>query len=568
MKVNLLKAALPISVALFAMTLGSCSQDEQLIEQKGEQQNESKLLDKQADIQNFLRTLPLAPNMTRATAPVSPNDGTPVPVDENAPVLENEGVLNGIPGNWVKTTRRYKMTQTFDENFLFDPTVDIIYPGCVLKGGTISNGTYAMITSHQTGDVTFSISLSPANPAQANETSATIPNIRKSEYQGVWNKWANMDWKESPVTTIESVEKINSQEELVTKLGVAVTTPVGNGSVNLGFNFNKKKNHILARLIQKHFSVSTDAPKKGTIFESIDKDALDEYQPVYISNINYGRIIYLSIETDENEKNINEAIEFALNQIKGVDVNVSVDQAVNYRKMLAKSDVHITVLGGGKTIQQEILKGDIDSFQKFLAADIPMEQMHPISFSLRYAVDNTQARVVTSNEFTVTQRDFVPTFNKVRMQVRVLGFSGKNTGPFPNLDKKANIWGKVAIALNGQEYELLNIPQKNPFYFNYREKNETMHQIGKGGIVNIEFDRNGEESLEDFVDHMKMTFITDLHTDNGIYKYNYDRTEYNHTFGSVYSMFKGETPIVKLECSYKQIKIHAYVEIMDIKFFK
>ena len=81
--------------------------------------------------------------------------------------------------------------------------------------------------------------------------------------------------------------------------------------------------------------------------------------------------------------------------------------------MLAKSDVHITVLGGGKTIQQEILKGDIDSFQRFLAADIPMEQMYPISFSLRYAVDNSQARVVSSSEFTVTQRDFVPVFKKV-----------------------------------------------------------------------------------------------------------------------------------------------------------
>ena len=65
------------------------------------------------------------------------------------------------------------------------------------------------------------------------------------------------------MTTIQSVEKINSQEELVTKLGVAVTAPVANGSINLGFNFNKKKNHILARLIQKHFTVSTDAPKKG-----------------------------------------------------------------------------------------------------------------------------------------------------------------------------------------------------------------------------------------------------------------------------------------------------------------
>ena len=111
--------------------------------------------------------------------------------------------------------------------------------------------------------MTFSISLSPADPSKAHETSATVPNIRKSEYQEVWNKWATMDWKESPVTTIQSVEKINSQEELVTKLGVAVTAPVANGSINLGFNFNKKKNHILARLIQKHFTVSTDAPKKG-----------------------------------------------------------------------------------------------------------------------------------------------------------------------------------------------------------------------------------------------------------------------------------------------------------------
>ena len=392
MKKFLIKAVLPVSMVVCAVAVASCSQDELLTQTK--EQSEEGVLSNPREIRNYLKTLPLAPMMTRANGPITPNDGTPLPVEEEDPVVETQGVLDGIPGNWVKTTRHYKIKQTFDENFLFDPTSDVVYPGCVLKGGTIANGTYAMITSHKTGDVTFSISLSPADPSKAHETSATVPNIRKSEYQEVWNKWATMDWKESPVTTIQSVEKINSQEELVTKLGVAVTAPVANGSINLGFNFNKKKNHILARLIQKHFTVSTDAPKKGTIFESIDKDALDGYQPVYISSINYGRIIYLSIETDEKERNINEAIEFALNKIKGVDVNVSADQAVNYRKMLAKSDVHITVLGGGKTIQQEILKGDIDSFQRFLAADIPMEQMYPISFSLRYAVDNSQARVV------------------------------------------------------------------------------------------------------------------------------------------------------------------------------
>ena len=562
MNSSLLKAALPATLALLAMTFGSCSQDELVTQSKEEGKTE---VGTQADIQNYLRTLPLAPQMTRANAPVDPEDGSPIPTNEGDSVIEEHGSLDGIPGNWVKTTRRYKMTHSFDENFLFDPTVDIIYPGCVLKGGTIANGTYAMITSHQTGDITFSISLAPANPAEAHATSATIPNIRKSEYQEVWNKWATMDWKESPVTTIESVEKINSQEELVTKLGVAVTTPVGNGSVNLGFNFNKKRNHILARLIQKHFSVSTDAPKKGTIFESIDKDALDGYQPVYISNINYGRVIYLSIDTDESEKNINEAIEFALNQIKGVDVNVSVDQALTYRKMLAKSDVHITVLGGGKTIQQEILKGDIDSFQKFLAADIPMEQMQPISFSLRYAVDNSQARVVTNNEFTVTQRDFVPVFNKVRMQLRFLGFSGKNTGPFPNIDKDARIWGDVGISMNGQETGLVSIPKNNPFYFDYREKDETMHPFDQNNVVNIEFDKTGDESLEDFIDHQKISFYTDLHSARG--NYNFGKINYDHTFGTLYSLFKSDNRVIKLDCSRQKVRVSAYVEIMDLKFF-
>lgn len=565
MKKFLIKAVLPVSMVVCAVAVASCSQDELLTQTK--EQSEEGVLSNPREIRNYLNTLPLAPMMTRANGPITPNDGTPLPVEEEDPVVETQGVLDGIPGNWVKTTRHYKIKQTFDENFLFDPTSDVVYPGCVLKGGTIANGTYAMITSHKTGDVTFSISLSPADPSKAHETSATVPNIRKSEYQEVWNKWATMDWKESPVTTIQSVEKINSQEELVTKLGVAVTAPVANGSINLGFNFNKKKNHILARLIQKHFTVSTDAPKKGTIFESIDKDALDGYQPVYISSINYGRIIYLSIETDEKERNINEAIEFALNKIKGVDVNVSADQAVNYRKMLAKSDVHITVLGGGKTIQQEILKGDIDSFQRFLAADIPMEQMYPISFSLRYAVDNSQARVVSSSEFTVTQRDFVPVFKKVRMQLQVLGFSGQHSGPLPNLDKDANIWGKVMVGVNGQEHELVGIAQSNPFWFDYREKEETLHPIGFGGIVNVEFDKDKNESLEDFVDHQKISFITDLHTENGIYKYNYGRTQFNHTLGTVFSKYKSDNPVVVLESNYKHIKIHTYVKILDLKFF-
>lgn len=543
------------------MTLGSCSDTDLPIDGFEE--------DTQSGIASYLNSLPLAPGMTRAGAPIDPDDGTPIPIDDadESVVEPGKAVLEGIPGYWVKTSRRYKMTQTFDENILFDPTTDMLYPGCVLKGSSIADGTYAMISDCKTGDVTFSINLVPANPQERAETSATIPNIRKSEYQEVWNKWANMDWKESPVTTIESVDKVSSQTELVTKLGAAVKSSIADGTLNFGFNFSGKKNHILARLIQKSFSVSTDAPKNGTIFETVNKEYLDGYQPVYVSNINYGRIIYLCIDTDEKETDINAAIEFAMKKIKGTDVDISADLETHYRNILAKSDIRVLMFGGGKTLQQEVLKGDIDGFQKYLMADIPMEQMHPISFSLRYASDNSQARVVTSNEFTITQRDFVPDFSKVRMTLRVIGFSGYNDGPFPNLDYKANLWGRVAVSVNGEEKELVSYDRDNSFWFNYRETPEVMHEITKGGYETIDFSRNPNDNIQDFIDHQKITFITDLHTASQPYNYDYGYTVFNHTLGTAYSVYKSDQPVVRLECSYGPIKIHTYVQIYDMKFF-
>ena len=564
MKSKLLQSILPLSMVLGALTLNSCTQDD-IVNPKEET---SDVMTNTREIKAYLNTLPLGKGMTRANVPLDPNDGTPIPIeDEEEAIVDGKGVLDGVPGYWVKTSRKYKMTQSFDENILFDPTVEMLYPGCVLRGNSIADGTYAMISDCQTGDVTFSISLVPANPKEKDETSATIPNIRKSEYQRVWNKWANMDFKESAVTTIESVDKVNSQTELVAKLGAAVKASVADGTLNFGFNFNKKKNHILARLIQKSFSVSTDAPKNGTIFETVDAKYLDGCQPVYVSNINYGRIIYLCIDTDDDTKEVNEAIEFALKNIKGSNVDVSVDQALNYKKILAKSDIHITMLGGGKTIQQEVLKGELDGFQKFLSADIPMDQMHPISFSLRYAVDNSQARVVTSNEFVVTQRDFVQDFSKVRMTFRVIGFSGHNDGPFPNLDYKANLWGLVAVGSNGETHPLVTIPEADSFWFNYREQPEKVHDFMEGGYVVVDLERKPGENIQDFIDRQKLTFITDLHTANGIYTYHYGYTKFDHTLGTAYSIYKSSDPIVKLETTYGPIKIHAYVQIYDMKFF-
>ena len=52
--------------------------------------------------------------------------------------------MNGIPGYWVSKTKKYTISQAFDETILLDPTTDIIYPGCALKGNSIGDGTYLL----------------------------------------------------------------------------------------------------------------------------------------------------------------------------------------------------------------------------------------------------------------------------------------------------------------------------------------------------------------------------------------------------------------------------------------
>ena len=81
----------------------------------------------------------------------TPDNGTTggEPMEVGAPTtVDNDTyeVLNGIPGYWSSQTKTYRLKAAFDETILFEPAADIIYPGCVLKGSSIADGTYAMIS--------------------------------------------------------------------------------------------------------------------------------------------------------------------------------------------------------------------------------------------------------------------------------------------------------------------------------------------------------------------------------------------------------------------------------------
>ena len=570
-KNGLKKSVLPLFIVAGALAFSSCSKDVSAIldsslskeEAKNNVQDENILEANQ--VKGYLQNLKVGSGLLKGSAPS--DIGEPIPTTEPEDVQQGEkDNVNGIPGYWVSKTKKYTISQAFDETILLDPTTDIIYPGCALKGNSIGDGTYAAITDCQLGDITFSINLSPENPAEKSKTKYTVKNIRKSDYQDALNEWANMQFKEGAQTTIQSVEKITNNTELVVKLGAAVKSSIADVSTNFGFNFNKKKNHILAKVIQKVFSVSTDFPRNTpTIFNKVDKTYFENYQPVYVSNINYGRILYLCIDTDESEKDVQAALDFAIKKIKNTDVTIDANAETKYKNILSKSDIHITMLGGGATLQREVTNANLEAVKRFLDQHVPINQLQPISFSLRFAVDNSQARVLTSNVYTITQKDFVQDFKRIRLSFRVVGAKAtKDDGRLPNMNWKAVLNGSLGMQANGEEETTLwTINNLDVPYKTLRE-NKTVAINGDDAY--LEITRKKDETVQDMTETRSVVFTSHMKNNMGAYGATYTDTK-KRSLASLFEIYNSQEELpITLTQSGKEITV--FVKITNISYLQ
>lgn len=570
-KNGLKKSVLPLFVVAGALAFSSCSKDVSAIldsslskeEAKNNVQDENILEANQ--VKGYLQNLKIGSGLLKGSAPS--DIGEPIPTTEPEDVQQGEkDNVNGIPGYWVSKTKKYTISQAFDETILLDPTTDIIYPGCALKGNSIGDGTYAAISDCQLGDITFSINLSPENPAEKSKTKYTVKNIRKSDYQDALNEWATMQFKEGAQTTIQSVEKITNNTELVVKLGAAVKSSIADVSTSFGFNFNKKKNHILAKVIQKVFSVSTDFPRNTpTIFNKVDKTYFENYQPVYVSNINYGRILYLCIDTDESEKDVQAALDFAIKKIKNTDVTIDANAETKYKNILSKSDIHITMLGGGATLQREVTNANLEAVKRFLDQHVPINQLQPISFSLRFAVDNSQARVLTSNVYTITQKDFVQDFKRIRLSFRVVGAKAtKDDGRLPNMNWKAVLNGSLGMQANGEEETTLwTINNLDVPYKTLRE-NKTVAINGDDAY--LEITRKKDETVQDMTETRSVVFTSHMKNNMGAYGATYTDTK-KRSLASLFEIYNSQEELpITLTQSGKEITV--FVKITNISYLQ
>lgn len=237
------------------------------------------------------------------------------------------------------------------------------------------------------------------NPTYGNVNGAidTLINNWSKEYSGSHTLPSRIQYSESMV---------HSESQLASSLNVNAKTL--KDSLAIDFDAIKKgeKKVMIAAYKQIFYTVNAELPNNPSdLFnESVTyrdltrRGVSDNTPPVMVSNVAYGRTIYVKLETDSKEKNVESAFK-ALMRDGNIDANSK------YEDVLNNSTFTAVVLGGDAQTHNKVVTKDFDVIKKVIedGAEFSLKNpAYPISYTSVFLKDNSVAAIHNKTDYIET----------------------------------------------------------------------------------------------------------------------------------------------------------------------
>lgn len=276
---------------------------------------------------------------------------------------------------------------------------DKIFPGAIYYDYALVEGTYNTPNDLVRRPYEIVTDMYSASTGGQRPVESVQPD-RGSVYGGIGNLMRRAQNVRNASNVFVDVKTLNSNEQLEFELGAGYQ---GSG-VNLQASFNyfkqSSKNIFIAKLKQVYFSVTVNSNNPGrTLISGAASPNL-----MYLSKVNYGRIGYLIIESDQNSEAIRAALDF---RYSGGGNTVSVDARIAYEKTLASMRIQGYFLGGDANNSVQITSPDrLQEFNRYVQNGLrldPSVAPTPISFEMKYLNDDATAGIRATTTYTERQ---------------------------------------------------------------------------------------------------------------------------------------------------------------------
>ena len=312
---------------------------------------------------------------------------------------------------YIEKEVEHDISAAFDDTLLLDPSQNSIYPGSVLRGDSLDKDSYQEITEGNKRTAVISFDLQGVKDKEGKDgkpgiTSGEIfPDL--ASYRDLRNKIlsqsityhasANLSYEEMEITNEKSLET-------QLKIGVGFGAAGIKSKIAAGFKFKKgeQKERRLIKFVETFYTVDLNQ-NPAPLMINIPRESVGDRMPVYVSSVSYGRIAYLTIESDQEKSELKANLDMLFKATTTNNAEADIDMAI--KKLGKGTTIKINIIGGGSEAVT-----DLKQFQKYIVKEgfSAKNPGHIIKYQLRFLDNNATAYIKYSEKYKTVERTEIP----------------------------------------------------------------------------------------------------------------------------------------------------------------
>ena len=327
---------------------------------------------------------------------------------------ETEPQLNaqGMVVKYIEKEVEYDVSAAFDDMLLLDPSQNSIYPGSVLHGDSLDKDSYQEIIDGNKRKAVISFDLQGVKDKEGKDGKAgitsgeIIPNL--ASYRELRNKILSQSitYHASANLSYEDMEITNEKSlEAQLKIGVGFGAAGIKSKIAAGFKFKdgKQKERRLIKFVETFYTVDVNQ-EAAPLMINIPREKVGNTMPVYVSSVSYGRIAYLTIESEQEKSELKANLDTVFKVTTANHAEADIDLAI--KKLEKGTTINIHIIGGGSEAVT-----DLKQFQKYIVKE-GFSAKNPgqiIKYQLRFLDDNATAYIKYAEKYKTVERIEIPT---------------------------------------------------------------------------------------------------------------------------------------------------------------
>jgi thiol-activated cytolysin len=321
----------------------------------------------------------------------------------------DEEIIDGVKWNCTTRTVKAEAAGGGQGGFpSFNPNASVIYPGNLLQGASLDQATPDIIAVERAGG-TISTDVIDGNIAPFFE----VDQVSKSQVSQALNNIIANSTGIIPANFDFKYYNVQSEEEFALKARMSIKTLATSFKGKLDFSSEKKYNRYFVTLNQSYYTMSYDIPTSlEQVFDpSVTPADLAKYTgpgnpACYISDVTYGRIFTMMIESTSSVTDMEAAVSGAF---RGIGAKVKGEVEVDYFKSLNELKIQVFAFGGkdAETLETIGTQGNLNRLVDILAEASDIRTGKPLSYVVRSVYDNQIVSVKLATEYDV--KECIPT---------------------------------------------------------------------------------------------------------------------------------------------------------------